>query len=76
MNEEMIEFVKFITGHDRETSLQLYVDFLSERLSDNHKKISKEKQITELETNCTCKDSTGWTDKPCCNICGKQVEGK
>ena len=26
--------------------------------------------------NCTCKDSTGWTDKPCCNICGKQVEGK
>ena len=29
-----------------------------------------------IETNCTCKDSTGWTDKPCCNICGKQVEGK
>jgi len=27
-------------------------------------------------SNCTCKDSTGWTDKPCCNICGKQVEGK
>jgi len=26
--------------------------------------------------NCTCKDSTGWTDMPCCNICGKQVEGK
>jgi len=25
---------------------------------------------------CTCKDSTGWTDMPCCNICGKQVEGK
>ena len=26
--------------------------------------------------NCICKDSSGWTDKPCCNICGKQVEGK
>ena len=26
--------------------------------------------------NCTCKDSTGWTDMPCCNDCGSQVEGK
>ena len=24
--------------------------------------------------NCTCKDSTGWTEMPCCNICGKQVK--
>jgi len=30
----------------------------------------------DRETNCTCKDSTGWTQMPCCNICGKQVEGK
>ena len=26
--------------------------------------------------NCTCKLSTGWTEMPCCNICGKQVEVK
>ena len=26
--------------------------------------------------NCICKDSTGWTEMPCCNDCGKQVEGK
>ena len=30
----------------------------------------------QLHFNCTCKDSSGWTDKPCCNDCGKQVEGK
>ena len=28
----------------------------------------------KTKPNCTCKDSTGWTDMPCCNICGKQVE--
>jgi len=33
-------------------------------------------RFLNIETNCTCKDSTGWTEKPCCNICGKQVEGK
>ena len=34
-------------------------------------------KIKKLLVNqkCTCKDSTGWTDMSCCNICGKQIEG-
>ena len=44
-----------------EKDLTKYIDYLEKKLKNQ---------------NCTCKDSTGWTQMPCCNICGKQVEGK
>ena len=31
-------------------------------------------ELINESNNCTCKDSTGWTEMPCCNICGKQVK--
>ena len=50
------------------------------RISDLQTEIQHLKNLLRIKTdrskNCTCKDSTGWTEKPCCNICGKQVEGK
>ena len=39
--------------------LTRYIDYLEKKLKNQ---------------NCTCKDSTGWTEMPCCNICGKQVK--
>ena len=47
--------------HSYARDLTKYIKYLEKKLKNQ---------------NCTCKDSSGWTDKPCCNDCGKQVEEK
>jgi hypothetical protein len=67
-------FVKgeFAEGENRPLYDIPFVEVIG-NIHENPDLISNNEKIISSQ-HCSCKDSTGWTEIKCCNICGKPTE--